>query len=226
MVAATDSVDRFELRVDQRLESLAAQDALQGPEEETAVWRVVLHLTPVTVAAALSLPLPGALVLRSASGRWPRTVCSIGSLALTLWLALIAAATFTASDGSTGGSGGGLWLSPGIETLTADNAYVTAFEKKMTVRQWVAHALMFVPLPILLATARPGLSGAKCLGLCAAAAVVIESVQWHGGNGRIVDLDDVLFNAIGATVGVASSTTAGLLLRWLRDRRADAKERV
>ncbi|MFC7982991.1 VanZ family protein [Streptomyces sp. NPDC057336] len=180
----------------------------------------------MTVVAALSLPLTGALVLRSASDRWPRTVCRVGSLALALWLALIAAATFTASDGSAGGSGGGLWLGPGIETLTADSAYVTACEKEMTVRQWVANALMFVPLPVLLATVRPGWSGTKCLGLCAATAVVIEAVQWIGGNGRIVDLDDVLFNSIGATVGVASSATAGLLLRWLRDRRADAKERM
>ncbi|MFG2684472.1 VanZ family protein [Streptomyces sp. NPDC048392] len=188
------------------------------------MWRVILYLTPVTVATGLLLTFLAALALRSAATCWPRTVCRIGSLALALWLVLIAAATFTASDGSTGGSGGGLWLSPGIETLRADSAYVTAYEKEMVVRQWVANALMFVPLPVLLATARPGFSAAKCLGLCAATAVVVELLQWLGGNGRILDSDDVLFNSIGTAVGVGLSVAAGLLLKWLRGRRADAEE--
>ncbi|GAA4779162.1 hypothetical protein GCM10023329_30360 [Streptomyces sanyensis] len=190
------------------------------------MWRVILYLTPATVATALLLTLLGALGLRCAAARWPRTVGRIGSLALALWLALIAAATFTASDGSTGGSGGSLWLSPGMETLRADSAYVTAYEKEMVVRQWVANGLMFVPLPVLLATARPGLSAAKCLGLCGTTAVVVELVQWLGGNGRIVDLDDLLFNSIGAAVGVGFSVAAGLLLKRLRDRRTGAEERV
>lgn len=190
------------------------------------MWRVILYLTPVTVVTALLLTFLGTLTVQGAATRWPRAVCRIGSLALALWLMLIAVATFTASDGSTGGSGGGLWLSPGIETLKADSAYVTAYEKEMVVRQWVANALMFVPLPVLLATARPGFSAAKSLGLCAAAAVVVEFVQWLGGNGRIVDLDDVVFNSIGALVGVSLSMAACLLLRWLRGRRVDAEERV
>ncbi|MFV0135218.1 VanZ family protein [Streptomyces sp. HMX87] len=190
------------------------------------MWRVILYLTPVTVATALSLTFLGALALQSAATRWPRTVCRIGSLALALWLLLIAMATLTASDGSTGGSGGALWLSPGIETLRADSAYVTAYEKEMVVRQWVANALVFVPLPALMATARPDFSAGKCLALCAAAAVVIELVQWLGGNGRIVDLDDVLFNSVGATVGVGLGMAACLLLRWRQGRRGNAEERV
>lgn len=190
------------------------------------MWRVILYLTPVTVATALLLTALGTLALQSAAARWPRTVCRIGSLALALWLTLIAVATFTASDGSTGGNGGSLWLSPGIETSRADSTYVTAYEKEMVVRQWVANALMFVPLPVLLATARPDFSAVKCLGLCAATAVVVEFVQWLVGNGRIVDLDDVLFNSIGATAGVGLSTAACLLLKRLRGRRADAAERV
>ncbi|MEU9066511.1 VanZ family protein [Streptomyces sp. NPDC048306] len=194
-------------------------------EEKTVMWRVVLYLTPVTVTTSLLLTLLGALGLRSAATRWPRTVCRIGSLALVLWLVLIAAATFT-SDGSTGGSVGGLWLSPGLETLTADDAYVTADEKEMVVRQWVANALMFVPLPVLLAAARPGSSAARRLGACAAAAVVVELVQWIEDNGRVVDLDDVLFTAIGASLGVGLDVTARLILKLFQGRRAEAGERV
>jgi glycopeptide antibiotics resistance protein len=184
------------------------------------MWRIILYLTPVTVALVLLLIFLGTLALRSVDARRPRTACRIGYFALALWFMLIAVATFTASDGSTGGSGS-LWLSPGIDTLRADSAYVTHEEKEMVVRQWAANALMFVPLPVFLAAARRDLSAATCLGLCVAAGAVVESVQWLQGNGRIVDLDDVIFNSLGAVVGVALSIAACMLLRWRRGRGSD-----
>ncbi|WP_432250821.1 VanZ family protein [Streptomyces sanyensis] len=61
---------------------------------------------------------------------------------------------------------------------------------------------------------------------CGTTAVVVELVQWLGGHGRIVDLDDVLFNSIGTAVGVGLSVAAGPVLKRLRDRRTGAEERA
>ncbi|MEV3931938.1 VanZ family protein [Streptomyces sp. NPDC049944] len=163
----------------------------------------------------MALVFLGALTAHLAKARWPQVVRRVATLTFTLWLALILLATLAASDSSTGG--GGVWLSPGIDTLRASSEYVTPGEKEMVVRQWAANALMFLPLPVLLSRLRPGFSAMKCFVLCAGLGFLIESTQLLQGNGRVVDLDDALCNALGVGVGLALNAAATALVNR-RDR--------
>ncbi|MEU4685303.1 VanZ family protein [Streptomyces xinghaiensis] len=178
------------------------------------MWRIVLHLSPFTTAAAVVLVFCFTVVFRLAEADRPCAVRRVAALLLVAWTAVVLLATLAASDSGTGG--GGLWLSPGFDTLITDSPYVTAEEKRMVWRQWTANALMFVPLPVLVTLLWRDLSALTCFLLCAGAGAAVEATQWLQGNGRVVDLDDVAFNAFGGALGIGVNAVAIVTARRLR----------
>ncbi|MFI1682934.1 VanZ family protein [Streptomyces sp. NPDC020607] len=96
--------------------------------------------------------------------------------------------------------GEGLWGS------AADSMF--AGERHMIVVLQVANAAMFVPLGLFAyAAARVPSPTGIVLG-CVVLSVAIEAVQLVMNAGRVVDVDDVVFNAAGAVVGCLLASAA------------------
>jgi glycopeptide antibiotics resistance protein len=171
------------------------------------MWQVLLHLTPVTVALCVVFLIGIAFAVHGLATWWPRPVARSAGIVLAVWVVLVSIATLNATE--SGGSGF-VW-SNGLDTLlTTDETEVSQLEKTMVVRQWIANTLMFTPLPILLAAARPGLSNVKILIVCLSFSFAIELIQAFPGTGRVADGEDVIFNGLGVVVGIG----VGLLTRY------------
>ncbi|MFH0243465.1 VanZ family protein [Streptomyces sp. HK10] len=177
------------------------------------MWRIVLHLTPLTTVLVLVAFFLGSVGAHRASELRPDLTRRAAWAALVVWGLLVGLATL-AGDGSEGGSGL-VWWGQGVETLLNDSQdQVSGNERSMVLRQWVANCLMFVPLPLLLSlSARGGASVVRAMAVGLGASVMIEALQWLQGAGRVVDLEDVLFNTLGCAVGVGVSVLAGRVVR-------------
>ncbi|TJZ42471.1 VanZ family protein [Streptomyces piniterrae] len=182
------------------------------------MWQVVLGITPTTVAlflaAALTLGLALALwaALSPGSGA-PRTtaVALLGG-----WLLLLLVATLLPSQ-PIGSGDATVWWLPG-EGLFDPGAQLQAEELAMLVRQEIANAALFLPVPLLLRFAAPHWPAAAAflcgVGLC----VVIEAAQLVMRAGRIADIDDVLCAAAGTVLGSALAAVARLTVTLTRRR--------
>ena len=69
----------------------------------------------------------------------------------------------------------------------------------------VINVCVFVPLGVLLALALPGWARWRVLGVAALISLGIELLQWVSacllGGGHVADVNDLLFNVVGAAVG-------------------------
>ncbi|WP_353942816.1 VanZ family protein [Streptomyces sp. HUAS MG91] len=105
------------------------------------------------------------------------------------------------------GSGGmSVFLTPGEGLWEADLAFVDADERHMILALQIANAAMFVPLGILASASARHPSALRTTLLCAGLSPVIELAQLLMAEGRVVDVDDVLFNTAGALLGAALVT--------------------
>ncbi|GAA1888057.1 hypothetical protein GCM10009837_07370 [Streptomyces durmitorensis] len=155
------------------------------------VWTVSLFLVVVAVVAV------GLGVWRRTSPRRQRRVARV------LWvvcLALVLAATVI-PDRPIGSGVPYVAMIPGEGLWGSAADYMYASERHMILVLQVANAAMFVPLGLFAYTAarRPSLPGIV-LG-CLALSVMIEAVQLVMNAGRVVDVDDVIFNTLGGLVG-------------------------
>ncbi|GAA1899377.1 hypothetical protein GCM10009716_06510 [Streptomyces sodiiphilus] len=165
------------------------------------------------MALALAAVFLGTLLLVSLSVRAPGTTSRVARLFLVFWIMLIGAATLTISQ-PLGTGGNTFWPVP-FETLLTPDDLLAAGEKEMYIRQLTANALMFVPLPALVRTSFGRASVTQTLLACIGLSAFIELTQWLQSAGRVADVDDLLLNSVGATVGtVIHLAAAGTVYRW------------
>ncbi|WJY35824.1 VanZ family protein [Streptomyces sp. P9-2B-2] len=174
------------------------------------MWQVVLYISPVTVtlfiAAMAGLSGAGAWwYQRENGGRALRAA----RVLLVAWTTLVLLATLMPTQPlGTGGHdiswipGEGMWEASG------SNGGLFPEEQDMIFRLQIANAAMFVPLASLLAFAIRCRSVLVVTGVCLLTSVLIEMVQFIMAAGRTVDVDDVLFNSLGAALGALAATVS------------------
>ncbi|MFI0242091.1 VanZ family protein [Streptomyces sp. NPDC016845] len=179
------------------------------------MWEIVLYLSPATVGGFLllcaALPWAAAALQR----RTRDAVALLARGCLLLCLLTVACATLLPDQAL--GSGGErfiIWMpGEGLWDTSASGLGVGDMERGMILRLQLANALMFVPLGMFLVLAgrrqRPGRAVAASLAL----SLVIEAAQYAMNAGRAVDIDDVLFNTLGAGLGVLLAHLPHRLLR-------------
>jgi len=80
-----------------------------------------------------------------------------------------------------------------------------------------ANVVLFIPLGILLPLRWPALdSGVLVTLVSGLLAGVIESLQYVMDLGRVTQVDDVIFNAMGGLIGWIFLRTASMVFRWFR----------
>ncbi|MEU5683754.1 hypothetical protein DEJ48_37485 [Streptomyces venezuelae] len=171
------------------------------------MWRIVFYVNTWTVSlflAAVAGVAVGLGVWRRASPRRQRRAARL------LWGAcLVAALAATVVPDRPIGSGvpyvamipgEGLWGS------AADSMF--AGERHMILVLQVANAAMFVPLGLFAYTAARAPSPTVIVLGCTALSVTIEAVQLVMNAGRVVDVDDVIFNTAGALIGCLLGSAA------------------
>ncbi|MER5972494.1 VanZ family protein [Streptomyces sp. NPDC002055] len=174
------------------------------------MWQVVLYINPATVAlfvvAVVALSATVAWWHHRSNGVLPRRAA--GAM-LAAWTALALAATIMPTQ-PLGTGGYDIFLTPGEGLWNSDEggAGLFASEREMIVRLQIANAAMFVPLASLLSFCAPRWSAGRVVAVCLSLSVLIETVQFAMAAGRTVDVDDLLFNTVGAVLGVAAARGA------------------
>ncbi|MEV0374143.1 VanZ family protein [Streptomyces sp. NPDC050636] len=182
------------------------------------MWQVVLGITPTTAAlflgTALALALALALWAAFAPGSGaPRTTAMA---LLGGWLLLLLVATLAPSQ-PIGSGDATVWWLPG-EGLFDPGAQLQPEELAMLVRQQIANAALFLPVPLLLRFAAPDWPAAAAFLLGVGLCVAIEAAQLVMRAGRIADIDDVLCAAAGTAVGAVLAAMAQLTVVLMRRR--------
>ena len=126
----------------------------------------------------------------------PRTTAR---LLLGGWLLLLLLATLAPSQ-PIGSGDATVWWLPG-EGLFDLGAQLEPEELAMLVRQQIANAALFLPVPLLLRFAVPGAPAAAAFLLGVGLCLVIEAAQLLMRAGRIADIDDVICAAAGTVLG-------------------------
>ncbi|MGH4028502.1 VanZ family protein [Actinomycetota bacterium Odt1-20B] len=107
-----------------------------------------------------------------------------------------------------------VWLIPGDGLIGAGSADLFPEERRMILALSIANAAMFVPLAMFWHSAVRRPSIVRTLFGCFCLSMFIEMVQFVMNAGRVVDIDDVLFNTLGSLVGIILvSVSASLVAR-------------
>ncbi|WP_371749828.1 VanZ family protein [Streptomyces sp. NBC_01283] len=164
------------------------------------MWRIVFYVNAWTVSLFVAVVAAVAVGL----GAWRRTSPRRQRRAArVLWgVCLVAALAATVIPDRPIGSGVPyMAMIPGEGLWGSAADYMYPSERHMILVLQVANAAMFVPLGLFAhaAARRPSPLGIV-LG-CLALSVVIEAVQLAMNAGRVVDVDDVIFNTVGGLVG-------------------------
>ncbi|MGW8601828.1 VanZ family protein [Streptomyces sp. NPDC055893] len=182
------------------------------------MWQIVLYVNPLSVSLFVVASALASILL----SRWIEVapmererlarILFLSSLAVTLLATLMPTQMPGSGTRHVSLSLGGAFFGP-------ESVAMQSMERRMATATSVANAAMFVPLAIFWyhATARRAFSVARVLVGCLSLSLGIEIVQLAMNAGRVVDVDDVLFNTTGALVGLlvawASSRWAGKRLR-------------
>ncbi|MFF9481462.1 VanZ family protein [Streptomyces sp. NPDC014733] len=174
------------------------------------MWQLIWGITPTTVALHLlgALALGTGLALwegRDAADPWPRRTAGV---LLAGWLALLLVATLAPVQ-PVGSGDATVWWLPGAE-LFDPGAPLLPDEAPVLVREQLAGAALYLPVPLLLRFAAGRRSAAGAFGLSVALCVVVEAAQAVMRAGRIADVNDVLSGAAGAGLGLGLAALA----RW------------
>ncbi|MFE7511949.1 VanZ family protein [Streptomyces sp. NPDC057540] len=192
------------------------------------MWQIVLYVNTVSV----SLFVFGAALVSVLLTRWiasaPVERRRIARILFFASLTVVLVATIMPTQMPGSGSRyisltpGGAFFGSGIEGMYP-------MERRMATATSIANGAMFVPLAIFRYAAARRASGLRVLIGGLALSVGIEFVQLIMNAGRVVDVDDVLFNTTGTLVGVlvagASARLAGRGPKGGRHR-VDASEDV
>ncbi|MFF0747182.1 VanZ family protein [Streptomyces sp. NPDC004111] len=179
---------------------------------------MILYITPESVA----LFVLTVLLLTWFCARWRRR-SDVAPVALRFlqatWALIVLAATVFPTEPLNSTARYVEWF-PGESMWGEDTGGLFEDEKTIIAQLQIANAVMFVPLGSLFyfggifrtsALLRAVLT---CLGL----SVLIEMMQFLMAAGRIVDIDDVLFNTVGGLAGATSAAIAARLAARLEGR--------
>lgn len=171
------------------------------------MWRIVFYVNTWTVSLFL-VAVAGAAV---GLGVWRRTAPDRQRrVARALWwacLVVVLVAT-VAPDRPLGSGTPYVAMTPGEGLWGTAADYMYPSERHMILVLQIANAAMFVPLAVAAyAAARRPAVFPVVVG-CAALSVVIEAVQLAMNAGRVVDVDDVIFNTTGGLFGFLLASAA------------------
>ncbi|MEU6844778.1 VanZ family protein [Streptomyces sp. NPDC046716] len=169
------------------------------------MWRVVLYVTPLSTALFVVAASVLALVLTLWRSRAPGPARWTAGTLGSAWLLLTLAATLLPTQ-PLGSGGMAVFLTPGEGLWGPDQLFMDAVERQMILALQIANAAMFVPLGILASTTARHPSVLRTTLLCAGLSLLIELAQLLMAAGRVVDVDDVIFNSAGALLGAALVT--------------------
>jgi glycopeptide antibiotics resistance protein len=165
------------------------------------MWQLVLYVNPLSVSlfllivAVVSILLTRWIAFAPAERRRIARILFIASLAVVL----VATVVPTQLPGSGGRY---ISLTPGGAFFGSEIEGMYPMERRMATATSIANAGMFVPLAVFWYSATERASGLRVLIGGFFLSVGIELVQLIMNAGRVVDVDDVLFNTAGALVGV------------------------
>lgn len=160
------------------------------------MWRIVLYLTPLTVAAFFGVVALLALGLGVARARRPEGTRGFSRLAYALCLALVLCATVFPIGPFT--AHGTIWWRP-LHSF----AWPAPDELEMVLAEVVANIAMFVPLAVFQYFAHRRHGFAWAVGCAPPTSLGIEAAQYTVSLGGVVDADDA-----SATRSAASSAQA------------------
>ncbi|MEU6990363.1 VanZ family protein [Streptomyces sp. NPDC046465] len=164
------------------------------------MWRIVFYVNAWTV----SLFLAAVAAVAAGLGVWRRMAPHQQRRATrVMWAAcLVAALAATVVPDRPIGSGVPyVALVPGEGLWGSRADYLYASERHMILVLQTANAAMFVPLGLFAYAAARRPSVLRVVGGCLALSVFIEAVQLVMNAGRVVDIDDVIFNTTGSLIG-------------------------
>ncbi|HEX2779368.1 MAG TPA: VanZ family protein [Gemmatimonadaceae bacterium] len=167
---------------------------------------------PVLVVAAIVVP--SWLIVRLVHHRARAHPLSVGRemllMIFVLYLAAVAAATLTPNRSSRliAEGRGGIEIHPRLASLTCSSA---SLRRNSTAHAFCVHNargnfVLFFPLGILIPLLWPQLSFGRGMLIAIALSVSIELVQYLSsawGSYRAADVNDVILNVAGATLGLA-----------------------
>ncbi|MGW8700111.1 VanZ family protein [Streptomyces eurythermus] len=174
------------------------------------MWQVVLYVSPVSCLAAAVLAVLLCFLAEFIAARRPDAIRVASGFLLTLWVLLVLAATVIPDGPPTGGFDQIYWL-PG-EGLIYGTANMGSNEISMIFKQEAANAVMFAPIAILANYALRNPSRLLVLAGCVAFSCGIELIQWLEQAGRTADVDDLMFNSLGAACGLAAISIASIVI--------------
>ncbi|MEU4268507.1 VanZ family protein [Streptomyces sp. NPDC026092] len=182
------------------------------------MWQVILYITPLNVIfgllACLLVCIFGTTLRRKRGAEAGRGA----QFLLLFFLGITLLATLTPSQ-AIGSGDSTVWIIPG-QGLLFDYAAMEDMERSMYIRQQVANAAMFLPVAISFRFSFPRSGLTVTVMAACALSLFIEFTQWLMRAGRVVDIDDVLVNVSGASMG-ALLYALGV---WLATHRTGAKE--
>ncbi|MGW4157957.1 VanZ family protein [Streptomyces sp. NPDC004788] len=167
------------------------------------MWQLVLYVNPLSVA----LFVLGSAAVAVAFTRWVASApVRRGRVAKRIFLAcfaLVLLATLMPTQ-SIGSGGTYISLTPGSGILGPGAEGMYPMERRMALATSVANAAMFVPLAIFwyAAKGRRAKAGIRVLAGLFSLSVLIELAQLLMDAGRVVDIDDVILNTLGALIGL------------------------
>ncbi|MFE1802333.1 VanZ family protein [Streptomyces sp. NPDC059517] len=169
------------------------------------MWRVVLYISPLTVTAFITTVAALTwLAARAADRHGTRAVRPVAQVLTLSWGLLVAGATLMPTQ-PPGTGDRTVWWIPGEGLWTSGANMLFAGEAEMIVRLQIANAAMFVPLAALtmFCLHRPHI--VRATALSAAGSLLIEALQYAMAAGRVVDIDDLLLNTLGALIGASTA---------------------
>lgn len=126
--------------------------------------------------------------------------------------------TLTASPASSGSSVDLIPLHPLWTAITGE------IDATRVAAAFGANIVLFIPLGMLLPLRWPRLDAAGGVLLVAGLlSVAIETVQYFLDFGRVAQLDDVIFNTLGALIGWALVRGFRIVMRWVRPATPDPR---
>ncbi|MFF3763104.1 VanZ family protein [Streptomyces sp. NPDC001922] len=186
------------------------------------MWQVVLLLTPFRVGLLVVVLFLGCCALEWNSDNWRRAKLLFSRVIFYVCISLVLVATLSPTQ-PIGTGDTHIWWVPGEGTLFGSE-YMSAGEREMLLRLRVANAIMFTPLAISGRYSFRGLPLKRIVAGGCGLSFGIEIIQWVMRAGRTADVDDLLFNAAGACLGVLLIVLAEKLVNLLGGRECTRSE--
>ncbi|MFJ6124566.1 VanZ family protein [Streptomyces griseoviridis] len=176
------------------------------------MWQLVLYVNPFTVLLFVLGTVAFSLTFCRWSASRPDHGVKAARSLFRLCLAVVLVATLMPTE-PIGSGVRNVWLTPGDGLVGPGVADLFPQERRMVLALTIANAAMFVPLGVLWYGIAKGAPALTAVTGCSLLSVGIEAVQFLMNAGRIVDIDDVLFNTAGAVIGALVAATAHALSR-------------